>query len=219
MTNSFFGDIVAPVDGFYDMEENVVIPAGTILQAMIEEAKWDTYQPPEGEMQTFIKITWTILDQGEYNGMKLFQKLQCMDEKKKPRALQMLAAIDANSKGEIMAAGVMPQDMQLSIGLVNARMNVKLATWGKKDPSTGVEVPAGNWISSVSRIVQTQQQAINTAVNNVAPGNVIQPEPTPVPQQQLAPQQQAPAQQFQDVQVDQNAPAQQQQANAANLAF
>ena len=55
----------------------------------------------------------------------------------------MLAAIDANAGGKLMSAGVMPDDMSLSINLMNKPMAVVVAIWEIDDKK-------GNWVKAVS---------------------------------------------------------------------
>jgi len=211
--NSFFGNIVAPQDGSFDMTIQV-IPKGTLLKGLIEESKWETYTPeatneePYPVTQTFIKNTWSVLE-GEYQNRKVFQKLhvQSEDQGKKERGLQMLAAVDANAGGKVMAAGVMPDDMMLSMSLCNVPMMFMVDVWS-------IGGNEGNHIVAVSRAQQVQQQqvqqqpmqvmsqgqAINQAVQNVQ--NAPQQQQPVQQQAQQAPQQQQPQQPVQQLQAD-----------------
>lgn len=193
--NPFFGNIQAPADGNFDMSVQV-IPAKTVLKSIIEESKWETYTPeptaedPQPQTQTFIKNTWSVLE-GDYQGRKVFQKLHVQDESqdKAQRALQMLAAIDANAGGKIMASGAMPDDMMLSVSLSNVPMNITVDVWEIGNNS-------GNYITAVNRAqapqqMATQAQAVQQAVAQQQP--IEQPIQQPgesVPQQQAQPQQQ-----------------------------
>ncbi len=61
----------------------------------------------------------------------------------------MLAAIDANTGGGLLKAGVMPDDQALQVNLLQKPMNIKVMKWEIKDQATG-ETKYGNWISAVS---------------------------------------------------------------------
>ena len=116
------------------------IPAKTQVLAMPCEVKWDTY---EGEQ--YISIQWTILQPSEYKNRRIFQKIKIMqdDTKKREKALRMLAAIDYNAKGGLVASGKKPDDAMLQKALLNKPMVLMLQVWdmdGKK----------GNWISAIS---------------------------------------------------------------------
>jgi len=203
--NSFFGNIQAPVDGNFDMSVQV-IPAKTQLKCIIEESKWDTYTPeptntePYPVMQTFVKNTWSVLD-GDYQGRKVFQKLHVQDENqgKAQRSLQMLAAIDANAGGKIMAAGTMPDDMMLSVSLSNVPMVITVDVWEIGNNS-------GNYITAVSRAhatqpVMNQSQAIHQATQNVQQ-QATQQAPAQQQQVQYAQPQQQTAQQLTAEDID-----------------
>jgi hypothetical protein len=115
------------------------IPNGTKCKAMIESAEWSEY---EGER--YINIRWSVVG-GEYNERKIFQKIRAADdeEKKRVKALTMLAAIDANAGGKIAASGKEPDDFMLMSALTNKMMFIELATW----KMNGKE---GNWVKAVS---------------------------------------------------------------------
>ena len=115
------------------------IPNNTQLKTIIEEAKWDEY-----DNQKYISLKWSVID-GEFTNRKIFQKIRVMDEdsKKADKAKTMLAAIDSNAGGKLMAAGVMPDDMSLSINLMNKPMAIIVAVWEIDDKK-------GNWIKGVS---------------------------------------------------------------------
>ena len=123
------------------------IPNGTVLVAMVTEAKYDTN---ESTGERLIKIRWDVLD-GEYKKRVVFQKVRVFDgdTKKKDKALRMLAAIDANSGGKLMALGKEPSDMDLASCLCNKPQKIKVAIWSMDNESTG-EKMTGNWIQAVS---------------------------------------------------------------------
>ena len=196
--NPFFGNIQAPADGNFDMGNACFanIPDGTKATAVIEAAQWETFTNQDtGVEQTFIKATWSIVE-GEFTARKVFQKMHVQDQDtaKAQRALQMLAAIDANAGGKIMAAGTMPDDMMLGVSITNVPMVITIAEWS-------IGGKTGNYVSAVSRAqvpvqAMSQGQAINQAVNNVQT-QPVQAQPQPVQYAQPAQPQQA--QNFDDV--------------------
>lgn len=145
---SFFG-FSEPVTGNFetgggDMEP---IPAKTQVLAAPDEAKWDA---PKDGGDEFVAIRWTVLQPKEYENRKIFHKLRVKDSdpKKAEKAKRMLAAIDANAGGKLMAAGVEPTDQSLTASLVNKPMMLLLQVW-ELETETG-EVKKGNWVSAVS---------------------------------------------------------------------
>ena len=135
------------------------IPDGTKAKAAIDEAKWDSYQE-----ETYISLRWAILE-GEFKGRKVYQKVRISDAspQKAENAMAMLVAIDANAGGAIYAAGVKPDDMSLSINLMNKPMIIRLATWEINDSK-------GNWVNAVSSagqgVAPTQQPQAPQAAQN-----------------------------------------------------
>jgi hypothetical protein len=115
------------------------IPNNTLVKAMIENAEWSSYEGSD-----YINIKWSVLG-GDYNNRKLFQKIRVQDDdpKKAEKALRMLAAIDANAGGKLVASGLEPDDFALTSCLCNKAMMLQLATWAMN----GKE---GNWVKSVS---------------------------------------------------------------------
>lgn len=115
------------------------IPANTQLKACIDDAAWDDY---EGDQ--FINITWTVLE-GEFENRKVFQKVRVRenDPKKRDKAIRMLAAIDANAGGKLMASGQEPDDNALQMELVNKPMVIKVDVWEMGDRK-------GNWVQKVA---------------------------------------------------------------------
>lgn len=186
--NPFFQGIQAPADGSFDMAVQV-IPKNTELKGVIEESKWESFTNPEtGVEQTFIKNVWCVVE-GEYQNRKVFQKLHVQDDNqgKAQRSLQMLAAIDANAGGKIMAAGHMPDDMMLATSLCNVPMNFVVDVWS-------INGNEGNHITAVSpaktaQQPMSQQQAINQATGGAPaqqPQQMNQMQPQQMNQQQLA---------------------------------
>jgi len=124
------------------------IPANTQLKAMIDEAKWDSY---EGD--SYISLRWVVID-GEFKGRKIFQKVRVKDQdpKKADKAKHMLVAIDFNAGGKLVESGVEPDDMALMINLVNKPMFIMVDVWEINDKK-------GNWVKAVSGSNQPVQQS------------------------------------------------------------
>jgi len=119
------------------------IPAKTQARAIIDEAKWDEYKG-----DNYISLSWSII-YGEYKNRKVFQKLKVKesDDKKRDKALSMLAAIDANAGGRLVASGKEPTDMELALCLCNKPMIIRIEVWEIDDKK-------GNWISAVAPVVK-----------------------------------------------------------------
>ena len=121
------------------------IPAKTQVLAAPDEAKWDEYEGDE-----YVSLRWSILQPKEYAGRKIFQKIRVCDSdsKKSDKAKRMLAAIDTNAGGKLLASGERPTDESLTRCLVNKPMVLLLQLWEiKQDDGT---VKRGNWIGAVS---------------------------------------------------------------------
>lgn len=129
------------------------IPADTSCLATIDEAKWGS----DRENNSFISLRWSVLQPAEYKNRKVFQKLWVTDDdprakdaaKKRDKAKQMLAAIDVNAGGKLMAKAEAPTDESLGACLTNKPMVIKIMQWKIKDETTG-ETKTGNWIGMVS---------------------------------------------------------------------
>lgn len=121
------------------------LPEGTQVLAMVDQAKWDTH---DGEY--FVSLRWTVAMPEEYKNRKIFQKIKVKnpDADKRDKALMMLAAIDANAGGQIMALGAEPEDADLSAALLNRPMVLKLGLW-KMQNEKG-EDKSGNWVQKVA---------------------------------------------------------------------
>lgn len=128
------------------------IPNGTQCLAAIDEAKWDHTRTGE----EFISLRWSVLQPEEYSNRKVFQKLFVSDddprakdpEAKRDKALLMLAAIDKNAGGKLLASGEKPDGTRLSSCLTRKPMVIKIAVW-KMKADDGTE-NSGNWISAVA---------------------------------------------------------------------
>lgn len=125
------------------------MPKDTQVKALADEAKWDEYQ---GER--YISIRWNVLAPKQFANRKIFQKLKVeqSDAKKRDKAIQMLAAIDANCGGKLMSAGVEPTNDSMQKNILMKPMVLLLDVWdidGKK----------GNWIKAVSGSTSKQEPA------------------------------------------------------------
>ena len=145
------------------------IPEGTQVLAVIDEAKWDTYQN-----ESFVSLRWSIAKPQEYANRKIFQKIKVMDsdDSKRDKALMMLAAIDTNAGGKLQAAGVQPDTQALAAALMNRPMVLKLGVWELDDKSK-----SGNWVSKVA----PRPQAGAAGQSAPAPAPKPQPQPKPAP--------------------------------------
>lgn len=151
---SSFWNIDAPKDGNFETGggDMTPIPKNTSVLAAPDEAKWDEY---DGDR--FISIRWAVMAPAEYKNRKIFQKIRVEDSdpKKQEKAKRMLAAIDANAGGKLMAAGEEPTDKSLTVALCNKPMVLKLQVWEIDKEQDGTPIPkedrkSGNWISAVS---------------------------------------------------------------------
>lgn len=131
------------------------IPDGSNVMALIDEAKWDTNYTNE----EYISLRWSVTEPAEYKNRKIFQKLWVTDadpnaknedaaDKKRDKALRMLAAIDANCGGKLSRKAGRPSDDDLTLALTNRLMVIKCMTWSIKT-ETG-DVKEGNWIAAVA---------------------------------------------------------------------
>lgn len=114
------------------------LPKGTRCIAIIEEAKWSEF-----EGKKTISIRWSVAKPEMYKNRKIFQKLDVLSPEKGLKAKKMLAAIDANAGGTLMAAGTMPTDQLLTKALCFKTMQIKLEVWDMNGKS-------GNWVCAVS---------------------------------------------------------------------
>ena len=143
---SFFNDITT--DGTFEAAPSIdVIPHDTTCVAMIDDCGRTEYQGDE-----YINLRWTVLEPSIYKNRKIFQKVKVhdIDAKKREKALRMLAAIDANCGGKLLAANEEPTDTMLAKALLNKPMLIKVMVWEMDDRK-------GNWISAVSP--RSKQQA------------------------------------------------------------
>lgn len=140
-------------NGSFEMGGGEPIPDNTNLKACIDEASWDAW---EGEH--YIKLRWTVLE-GDYKGRKVFQKIKVNepDISKRDKAIRMLAAIDSNCGGKLMASGEEPTEESL-YNLVNHPMIIKVMVWE-------IGGKSGNWVAMVSSLQAAQSEASQKAEN------------------------------------------------------
>lgn len=134
------------------------IPSETNVLAAIDEAKWA--KNLRGD--EYISLRWVVIAPEDFANRKIFQKLWVTDldpsvkakgeDKqiaKRDKAKKMLAAIDMNAGGKLMAKPVMPTDESLTLHLTNKPMIVKVMVWTQIDRATGEPI-SGNWVGAVS---------------------------------------------------------------------
>lgn len=128
-----------------------VIPDGSRVLAAVEECKDDQW---EGER--FFNLKWRILE-GEYKNRIIFQKLKVFSSKEKQRdnAITMLAAIDANAGGKLMASGKEPTDFAIASALANRPMILLLRVWESEDKQK-----TGNYVAGVFSRQQTKAASV-----------------------------------------------------------
>ena len=130
------------------------IPDNTDVMAYIDEAKWDDRDGAE-----YITLRWRVAKPEAYKNRVIFQKLWALGnnpmakdaEKAKKQgdtAKRMLAAIDANAGGELMAINGKPSAEDLQRCLSQKMMVIKLKVW-EMTGNQGDKM-TGNWICAVS---------------------------------------------------------------------
>lgn len=155
---SFFSDEQRNTDGTFESGggDFEPIPANTGCLAAIKQTEWVTY-----DNERYINIRWQVLQPEAYKNRMVFQKLRVLDidPSKSDRAKRMLAAIDSNAGGKLVALGREPSDSDLASALVGKIQAIKLQVW-KLTTESGEE-RSGNWVSAVSpsKAGQTQQPA------------------------------------------------------------
>ncbi len=131
-----------------------VIPDDTDVLAYPDEVKWD-----EKDGNRYLSFRWRVAKPETLKNRVVFQKLWVLGnnpqqkdpEKRKKQgdnAKRMLAAIDTNAGGELMAINGVPTDEQLQSALLQKMMVVKLKVWEMKGDNG--DLMQGNWIAAVS---------------------------------------------------------------------
>jgi hypothetical protein len=130
------------------------IPEGSSVLAVIDEAKWETKQSGED----YISLRWSVLSPDEFKNRKVFHKLwvtdldpMAKDEKKgiakRDKARRMLAAVDANAGGKLIAQEGMPTNDSLTLHLCNKPMIITLMVYSISDARG---TATGNWVCGVA---------------------------------------------------------------------
>ena len=164
MSDNFWGlsdgEDASSTDGSFDAGGGDMqpIPAETNVLAAIDEAKWSKNQAGD----EFISLRWSVIAPEEFENRKIFQKLWVSDFEpealkkghdkaiaKRDKAKRMLAAIDTNAGGKLLAKPIMPTDESMTLHLLNKPMIVKAMVWEMKDRMTG-DTMRGNWVGAVS---------------------------------------------------------------------
>lgn len=134
-----------------------ILPAKTKALASIASAGW----AKDRDENRYVNIQWSIVKPDDYARRVVFQKIWCGDpdprakdpNKKRDKALRMLATIDANAGGKLAKAGREPDDDDLALALTNKQMGITLMVWDKEeDDGFGGKrkEPGGNWVSAVA---------------------------------------------------------------------
>lgn len=131
-----------------------LIPDGTSLLAVIDEAKWDR----DRDGNRYISLRWSVLAPEELKNRKVYQKIWAADPKPntKPdkieaardKAQRMFSAIDFNAGGKHREKRIEPTDESMMMYLTNKPMVIKVLVWELEDRSTG-SVSRGNWVGAV----------------------------------------------------------------------
>lgn len=127
------------------------IPEGTSVLAMPDEAKW----AEDRDNNEYLSIRWHVMKPDAYGNRKIFQKIWCTDgdprakdpQKKRDKALKMLAAIDANAGGKLGRKAGKPSDDDLALALINKQMVLRLGEYSM-DGDQGGKIE-GNYIQAV----------------------------------------------------------------------
>jgi hypothetical protein len=152
------------------------IPSDTNVLAAIDEAKWAKNQKGD----EFISLRWSVIGPEEFANRKIFQKLWVTDfdpsaaakgedkaVAKRDKAKKMLAAIDSNAGGKLLAKPVMPTDESMTLHLTNKPMIIKVMLWEMTDRMTG-DVARGNWVGAVSSKVTAKVSTPEEIANRKA---------------------------------------------------
>lgn len=132
------------------------LPDGSKVLAMVEDAEWKSDQ----QENEFLNLKWTILKPEAFKSRKIFHKLFITDhdprekdevkaEKKRDRARQLFAAIDANAGGKLAKKGGKPSSDAVIVALANKPMVIGLGLWEMEDRQNPGKMMSGNWVRSV----------------------------------------------------------------------
>tara|TARA_R110002167_G_scaffold172823_4_gene371151 strand:+ start:313 stop:810 length:498 start_codon:yes stop_codon:yes gene_type:complete len=122
------------------------IPNNTDVLCVVESAAWANNQY-NGD---YIAIEWQVLSPDTYGKRKIFQNIKVMhdNEKTADKAKKMLATIDFNSGGKMLASGEQPDDAMLGKSLTGKQMILKLQVWEMAGDDG--QTRSGNWVCAVS---------------------------------------------------------------------
>jgi len=129
----------------------ITIPDGSTVLAFINDAGWDG-----DEGARYINLQWKVEKPEAVAGAVVFQKLWVSDadpnakspDKKRDKALKMLATIDANAGGKLAARGEAPTDDSLTLALKNSQMAITCKIWELTGDQG--QTLSGNWIAAVA---------------------------------------------------------------------
>lgn len=132
------------------------IPNNSDCLSTIKAVKWASKKDAH---EKYVEIQWQVQEPKEYANRTVFQKLWVANldpmakseekaKQKRDKARKMLATIDLNAKGKLLASGDEPTDDSLAMALVDALCVIKVMLWEIDDPSNG-ETIRGNWVSAV----------------------------------------------------------------------
>lgn len=130
-----------------------VIPDDTDVMAYIDEIKWD-----DKDGNKYISARWRVTKPETLKNRVIFQKIWVLGnnpgqkdpEKRKKQgdnAKRMLAAIDTNAGGQLLAINGVPTDEQLQSALMQKMMVVKVKVWEMQGDNG---MMSGNWVAAVS---------------------------------------------------------------------
>ena len=139
-----------------------VIPKGTSVLVMVEEAAWKPGYQVEEE---FVNLKVRVLKPEGYANRVLFFKLwigdldpgvktngafdQAKALTKRDKHRMMIIAIDNNAKGKLSKLTASPTNEQLALALTGAQFVATLGVWDKDD-GNGKKIPGGNWLMSAA---------------------------------------------------------------------
>lgn len=163
-----------------------VIPEGTNLLAVIDDAAWTAGFDHGPDL---IKIKWTVLSPAEYKNRVIFQNVKVNDEKEKTadNAKRMLMAIDQNAGGKLSKLDKEPGDDELVAALANKTMIIKVAVWDMNDKK-------GNWVCAVSpnkpipaKVVPEKAASPKAQTDEAAPEKAPTPKAEPAAEEDMDP--------------------------------
>ncbi len=134
--------------GSFEMGGDIpLIPKDTEVLALIEEA---TIKDGFNNGPQEIKLRWDVLKPEDLKGRKVFQTLRVYDTDtaKADKAKRMLANIDVNAGGKLMASGQAPSQENLlgCLGMKPMLLKIGIYDMPKDDGTRNT----GNWVQSVA---------------------------------------------------------------------